>query len=84
MTKTEQDAPRRLYKTKADSDIVSELVGAHESVLEALENMLGAFDNAIVRRKLNAGGIKPEAIRSAKAAITKSEDALAKFKEDDQ
>ena len=47
------------------------LIAAAPELLEALQNMIGAFDNPIVRRKL-PGDFNKEAIESARAAIAKA------------
>lgn len=47
------------------------LVAAAPELLEALQNMIGAFDNPVVRRKLPSD-FNSEAIQSARAAIAKA------------
>lgn len=47
------------------------LIAAAPELLEALQNMIGAFDNPIVRRKLPST-FNCEAIQSARAAINKA------------
>ena len=47
------------------------LMEAAPDLLEALQNMIGAFDNPIVRRKLPSD-FNSEAIQSARAAISKA------------
>lgn len=47
------------------------LIAAAPELLEALQNMIGAFDNPIVRRKLPST-FNHEAIQSARAAINKA------------
>ena len=66
------DHPRCICEVHTGDPKDAHLIAAAPDMLEALANMLGAFDNPIVRRKLGAGGIKPEAIRTAKAAIEKA------------
>jgi len=47
------------------------LIAAAPDLLEALQNMIGAFDNPIARRKLPSD-FNSEAIQSARAAISKA------------
>lgn len=49
----------------------AQLFSAAPDLLEALQNMIGAFDNPIVRRKLPSD-FNSEAIQSARTAITKA------------
>ena len=49
----------------------AQLIAAAPDLLEALQNMIGAFDNPIVRRKLPSD-FNSEAIQSARAAINKA------------
>lgn len=56
--------------TPPDEDDIA-LITAAPDLLEALQNMIGAFDNPIVRRKLPSD-FNSEAIQSARAAITKA------------
>ncbi|HHA1718956.1 TPA: hypothetical protein ACOEGC_004654 [Enterobacter kobei] len=49
----------------------AKLASAAPDLLEALQNMIGAFDNPIVRRKLPSD-FNSEAIQSARAAISKA------------
>ncbi|WP_374255823.1 hypothetical protein [Yokenella regensburgei] len=49
----------------------TKLIAAAPDLLEALQNMIGAFDNPIVRRKLPSD-FNSEAIQSARAAISKA------------
>lgn len=50
---------------------LAQLFAAAPELLEALQNMIGAFDNPIVRRKLPSD-FNSEAIQSARAAIAKA------------
>lgn len=56
--------------TPPDEDDMA-LITAAPDLLEALQNMIGAFDNPIVRRKLPSD-FNAEAIQSARAAISKA------------
>lgn len=47
------------------------LIAAAPELLEALQNMVGAYDNPIARRKL-PGSFNQEAIESARDAIAKA------------
>ncbi|MFP2409146.1 hypothetical protein ACLEVB_17285 [Enterobacter ludwigii] len=59
-------------KTSFDKTIANaHLIAAAPDLLEAMQNMIGAFDNPIVRRKLPSD-FNSEAIQSARAAISKA------------
>lgn len=60
-----------LTLTNEEQAANAHLIAAAPDLLEALQNMIGAFDNPIVRRKLPSDFNK-EAIESARAAISKA------------
>lgn len=59
------------YPAEMTSKANKALIAAAPELLEALQNMIGAFDNPIVRRKLPST-FNCEAIQSARAAINKA------------
>ncbi len=54
------------------------LIAAAPDLLEALQNYVGLFDNAIYRRQLSGDGLYDETVRVARAAIARATGSEAK------
>jgi hypothetical protein len=59
-------------KVARETEANARLIAAAPELLEAVQNFLGLFDNAVYRRKLADDALYPDVIRHARAAIAKA------------
>jgi hypothetical protein len=67
---TSRSGAARIY---IGSDDDASLIASAPELYEALQNMLGAFDNPIARRRMGDDEFAREAILSARAALDKAQ-----------